>query len=403
VPPGSTPSPSDDLDDGHFSLSLYGASATLDCHVPRLHGRLDWLLGEFRNPDVSAGGRQAKPNSVAGSIAPFDLELATQRAPSVLRRWEHRGDELVTLFQDGEHFWMLDERWGLCQMDLLRGAWRSWVLPRARVHPMRGAELAALWPLAQLLRGRGVHLVPAASVARGNWGALLLCPYPIERELTLLVRHGYRLIGQRWTAIVERGGRPVLLHMPGWVERPDHRGRRVGAESPAGRRALGRRRSAWLGRMRPMGPAGRIGMPEEVECVDLTGSDCLSDGHTADWQAAAPCDAVVIVHSGRLTEASCSDLRPSDAAAEIRRAWPIPDLHPTRVASPLPLRLAATSQCARLQLGRNPAGLVRLLDDLRGAARPAPPKLTLSHLLPPRAAPNGRVEHAPKLSLPPVR
>ena len=152
-----------------------------------------------------------------------------------------------------------------------------------------------------------------------------------------------------------------------------------------------------------MGPAGRLGIAEEVECVDLTGSDCLSDGHTADWQAAAPCDAVVIVHSGRLTEASCSDLRPSDATAEIRRAWPIPDLHPTRVASPLPLRLAATSQCARVQLGRNPAGLVRLLDDLRGAARPAPPKLTLSHLLPARAAPNGRVEHAPKLSLPPAR
>jgi hypothetical protein len=192
--------------------------------------------------------------------------------------------------------------------------------------------------------------------------------------------------------------------MPGWVERPDDRRPTV---SPAGRRALGRRRNAWIARAGPFGPAGRLGMPEPVECVDLTGNAYLSDGHTANWQASAPCDAVVIIQRGRLPQPRCCDLRPAEAAAEIRHAWPIPDLHPARVASPLPARLAAgTSQCARVQLGRDPASLVRVLDNLRGAARqtpPAPPKLTLSLLPPARSGAPGRSSHAPKLSLPPVR
>jgi hypothetical protein len=339
-------------------------------------------------------------SAAAGAIAPFDFDLATVRIPSVLRRWEHRGDELITLFQRGEHFWMLDERWGLCEMDLLRGTWRSWVLPRPRVNSMRCAELAALWPLAQLLRGRGMHLVPAASVRRGNWGALLLCPYALEPELTLLVRHGYQLVGQRWTAIVERAGPPVLLRMPGWVERPE--GRRRGVDQARGR-SLGRRRDAWLGEMPPLGPAGRLGLPEQVECVDLAGDASMSQGHTAHPPASAACDAVVIVQPGRTTEARCRDLQPADAAAEIRRAWPIPDLHPARITSPLPARLAGTSQCARVHLGRDPASLVRVLDELQGAARPAPPKPTLSHLLPARAPASRGLLHAPKLSLPPAR
>jgi hypothetical protein len=339
-------------------------------------------------------------SAAAGAIAPFDFDLATVRIPSVLRRWEHRGDELITVFQQGEHFWMLDERWGLCEMDLLRCTWRGWVLPRPRVNSMRCAELAALWPLAQLLRGRGMHLVPAVSVRRGNWGALLLCPYPIGPELTLLARQGYQFIGQRWTAIAERAGRPVLLHMPGWVERPD--GHRRGVD-PARGRSLGRRRDAWLGEMPPLGPAGRLGLPEQVECVDLAGDATMSQGHSGRPPASVTCDAVVIVQPGRMTEARCSDLQPADAAAEIRRAWPIPDLHPARVASPLPARLAGTSQCARVHLGRDPAGLVRVLDELQGAARPVPSKPTLSHLLPASALAGHGPNPAPKLSLPPVR
>ena len=160
---------------GTSPFPFTGLLATLDCHVPRLQGRLDWLLGEFRNPDVSAGGRQVKSNYVAGSIAPFDLELATQRAPSVLAAG-HRGDELVTLFQDGEHFWMLDERWGLCQVDLLRAPGGAGCCRGHASTRCDAAELAALWPLAQLLRGRGVHLVPAASIARGNWARCYCAP-----------------------------------------------------------------------------------------------------------------------------------------------------------------------------------------------------------------------------------
>ena len=73
----------------------------------------------------------------------------------------------------------------------------------------------------------------------------------------------------------------------------------------------------------------------------------------------------LIIEPGRSTAPRLTELPPHEAAVEIRRVWPIPDLHPARVASPLPARLAAgTSQCARVQLGRDPAGLVRVLDNL---------------------------------------
>src|SRR4051794_22381010 len=113
----------------------------------------------------------------------------------------------------------------MAEITLLRAPWRSWVLPAPRIDPHACAELAVLWPLAQLLRGRGVHLVPAASVARDGWGALILSPFSVEPELTALVRAGWQIIGQRWTAVRderaerEEGDGLTLLHLPGWVER----------------------------------------------------------------------------------------------------------------------------------------------------------------------------------------
>ena len=77
-----------------------------------------------------------------------------------------------------EKHWIVDDRWGVCEIDLLKHRWRSWVLPNPSLDPVHLAEAAVLWPMAQLLRSRGVEIVPAISVERAGWGALRDRPLP---------------------------------------------------------------------------------------------------------------------------------------------------------------------------------------------------------------------------------
>ena len=96
-----------------FELSAVLEEVPVETNNFMEHSSVEWTL--FRVPlDL------AELVQVPTPMLDLVVELATQRAPSVLRRWEHRGDELVTLFQDGEHFWMLDERWGPTEDHQLR-------------------------------------------------------------------------------------------------------------------------------------------------------------------------------------------------------------------------------------------------------------------------------------------
>lgn len=216
---------------------------------------------------------------------------------------------------------MVDDRWGMAEINLLKGQWRSWVLPRPTLDPAACAEWAALWPLSQLLRPRGVTLLPAAAVARGGWAALVLCPFGLGPELAALVRAGYKVIGQRWTALREEDGRVALLHLPGHVER-------CGG----------------------VGPSPRI---------DLGGQ------YPGSAQRYAFCDAVLVAEPGRRPRPAVRVVGPDDDAALLRSAWPIPDLHPQRRPSPLPAKLAQGCRVAQVQLSRNPADLLPLLHALR--------------------------------------
>ena len=187
------------------------------------------------------------------------------------------------------------------------------------------AESAVVWPIAQLLRTKGLHLLPAVSVARDGWAALIVAPFGIEPELGVLVDAGYAVVGQRWTAVREEDDRVALLHLPGWVER---------AVAP---------------RLRYLG----------VDAVqDGDGGDArvdLTAGNPLAQQNHAFCSVVLIAEPGRRPAAHLRDLPTAAAANMLRRSWPLVDLQPDRKAVQLcrqlppavPVRRAAVEPGSR--------------------------------------------------------
>lgn len=267
----------------------------------------------------------------SGTIRPYDAaEVMRHLSPSAVP--VATPGQLLELYQEGERFWLVDDRWGLCEINVLKNTWRSWILPQPTLDLVRVAEMAVLWPLAQLLRPRGVYLLPATSVARGGFGMLILSPFNMEGELRTLIADGYNVIGQRWTALREDAGRIELMQMPGQVERES---------SP-------RLRDATLG------PSSRW--------IDLTSEYC------GVVRPHAYCDAVLVIEPGRRPAAHVTEVADQRASDTIRRAWPITELHPFRKYGQLPLKLSAACRCWQAQLSRRPDDLLVLLDSIRSPA-----------------------------------
>jgi hypothetical protein len=306
----------------------------LRCDVPALLPELGHFLHPFTVADFPHGF-----SPITGSIHPFELTTVQRHlSPSAVPFAATR--DLIELYQEGDRFWLIDDRWGMAELNLLKGQWRSWVLPRPTTDAMRCAEMAILWPLAQLLRARGLHLLPAVSIARDGWAALIICPFSLEPELTALVRRGYRVIGQRWTALREEDGRIAMLHMPGSVER-------IAAPRLRG------------------GSSGRVTLSSSPGRVDLNAE------YLGSHQNHAFCDAVLVTEFGRRPAPQLSELDHTAAMNALRRAWPIVDLTPHRHAHQLTPRIAQHCRCGELQLSRDPQDLLRLLHEFRASRRRA--------------------------------
>ncbi|MGD0542110.1 MAG: hypothetical protein ABSB33_11375 [Tepidisphaeraceae bacterium] len=285
---------------------------------------LDATIQFFLSPFTSISQPQMTPTR--GEIRPFDLaEVTHSLAPAAAS--VRQSDDLVDIYSLGERSWILDDRWGMCEIDLLKRRWQSWVLPHPTLDPVRLAEATVLWPLAQLLRLRGIELTSAISVERGGWGALIVSPYPITAEISRLLRAGYRIIGQRWTILLRQHGRLVLRRVPGVVESLEVGSKRIGRET------------AW---------------------IDLTAE--------RPWQTAelASCDAVIVIASGRRCTSHGRVIGTSESRSLLRHSWPMTDLPLNRSRfQQTAATLASQCLCLSLQLSRHADEFLQLIEFAR--------------------------------------
>lgn len=304
-------------------FAIHGLALELRCDLPGVLSEVHTLFHPF---EVSAWPEGFTP--VVGTVEPFDAACVQRHVSANARRFQSV-NQSVELYQDGDRFWLIDDRWGMSEIDLFKGHWRSWLLPHPTADATVCAETAVVWPLAQLLRAKGLHLLPVVSVARNGWGALIFSSFGIEPELSALARNGYQIIGQRWTAVREEDGRVAMLHIPGWVER----------------------QTAPRLRYRGIEPA--------VGRLDLHGE------FIGSFQHHAFCDVALVTEPCRRPQAHLRELGHSAAINVLKRAWPLVDLRPQRRAGQLPPRLAQSCLCAELQLSRDPRDLLRLLEGIR--------------------------------------
>ena len=317
-------------------ISLHGAPIGVSCAVEQLIPQIDRILRPFISPHLPANSSMA-----SGIIRPFE-EAEVLRHLSTRARRLTMGDPSLELYQDCERFWLVDERWGIAEMNLMKAQWRSWVLPNCAIDSLHLAEGAMLWPAAQILRPRKLHLVPAASIVRGGWGVLLLCPFSLELEMTRLIKAGWKIIGQRWTALRERDGTIEMLQMPGPIEK---------AKSLATRRR---------------------GTGSAIKWVDL------SQEFLGCQEKSALCHAVVIAEPGRRSSPKFTDLTVSRAQEALRHHWPIADVHAASRCGMLANRLSQLCRCAQVQLSHDPAELLLMLETARTTEPHGAPRVILS-------------------------
>jgi hypothetical protein len=300
-------------------LSVYGAGVRLECECPSLHEAIDRGLKPFWVGTAPAG------RTVTGTIKPFVFsEVSRCLAPAATRQM----DGLVEIYNLDEQYWFVDERWGMCEINLLKRRWRSWILPRPSLDPLQLMEAAVLSPMAHLLRASGVELLPAISIERNGWGALILSSFGIGGEVARLVRAGYRIIGQRWTALRLQKNRFVLSPLPGAIEAP-----------------LARRGS---------------GLKSAPTLIDLASTNPWALGETA-W-----CEAVLVVEPGRRTVTRGRVVSADKAAGIIRHVWPLAllPLGKTRLGDTA-ARLSQQAVCLSMELSRNEDEFVQLVEFAR--------------------------------------
>jgi hypothetical protein len=315
-------------DPNRSKFALHGSAIEIACEVSEMAPQLKRLFEPFA---VQRWPEGFVPT--VGIIRPYTQSEVLRHLSPTARPAAGVSAEVMEVYEDGDRFWLVDDRWGMAEINLIRGQFRSWIVPNCRLDAVRIAETAILWPMAQLLRAKGLYLLPSVSVVRDGWAVMIICPFTLEAELVAMIRAGYKVIGQRWTCLREEEGRLALLHLPGVVERSFVP--RLRAASTEGSGASDR---AW---------------------VDL------SNEYLGSWQNHAFCDAVLIADGGRRGTARLRDVAPDAALETLRHAWPLVELHPQRRHSHLPTKLAQHARVCELQLSRSPAELLDLLATLR--------------------------------------
>ena len=142
------------------------------------------------------------------------------------------------------------------------------------------------------------------------------------------------MIGQSWTAVRIESQRVELLLVPGLVQR--------------------------CASVRHGAPGLASG-----EWIDLTRE------HEHAEQRYAFCDGVIVVEPVRRPAASLVEIDAAQALHELRGAWPIEELHPSRRPSLLCKQLTQRCACFKAELSRDPNQFARLVANVFSAAHRA--------------------------------
>lgn len=300
---------------------VHGLGVDINCHLPLLIEPISRVLADFAVKSFD------KCVPIVGTIRPYD-QLQVRKYLSATATRLPTPNELAEIYEEDERFWLIDDHWGLCEVNLLKGHWRSWILPNPAADVSRIIERSIIWPVAQLLRARGLCITPAAAVTRDGWGALILSNFSIEPELNALVRAGWRLVGQNWTALRQEHGRMMMLGMPGSVER-----------------------------IAPRGPGiVKAGRSQRVDLRDEFPGCAINS---------ATCDSVLIVEPGRRPLPRLNAMTPTNAVFGVRKAWGITELHPHRRQGHFLVRLAQRCGVFEAQLSRDPKQILSILETAR--------------------------------------
>lgn len=308
-----------------LSANIHGHSVSLSIQSGWLREVVRSILVPMLEPSPSQG------TPIEGIVVPFEESDVLRHVAADAERLED-ADPLLELYRsrDGERFWLVDERWGMCEINLLRRCWRSWVLADPSCDAIRLFEAAVVWPMAQLLRGVGLHLIPAAGVGLAGKGVLMLSPFDVGLEMRALADAGIGVIGQRWIALrQEADGDISLLWFPGRTE---------------------------------VEPAPRLlssGRADGARWIDATTGNgarhvCLK----------ARCSLVLLVEPMRRNRCGFDSVPYAVARDHLRNAWPMPQLSAGLSAvSPnlIPSELAGQCPVHRVRLSRRGEDLVGLL------------------------------------------
>jgi hypothetical protein len=135
---------------------LHGTAVAVESHVKALSPAIEHAMGEFRVKNWREG---VVP--ISGTIWPYDQSHVLRYMSPTARRIASQSD-LLELYEEDERFWLVDDRWGIAEMNLLKGTWRSWILPNPQLDTVRCVQMSMLWPMAQLLRARSVQVLRTA-------------------------------------------------------------------------------------------------------------------------------------------------------------------------------------------------------------------------------------------------
>ena len=294
-------------------FQLHGHAVSLLVEPPAARSAALAVLDPLLVPALPAGTNV----EVEGLVLPYDEREVLRRVSADARpviEGEPQYDPAVELYRspDAARWWLVDGRWGLCEIDLLARSFRSFVLPEPAVDAVRLFEQCVYWPLAQLLRGGGLHLIPGLGLARNGRGALILCRGDLDREARAAKRRGVDVLGQRWVALRETpdGTGAVLLPVPG----------------------------------RCLNDAGRYG-----------------DASSRTTSPGAGLDLVLVADPMRRGTAGESPLTTAEALRRVKDAWPLPPLHNAGPAATFPARLARNRPVHRCHLDRAGTGLLDLV------------------------------------------